>query len=294
MKKNISKLSFYLTIFIVVIFPFHKVFSAGIVPDCGNIYACNFCDLIILVNNIINFIIYLSVPISAMMFAYAGVMYLSGDPGKISNAHGIFRNVALGLVFILGAWLLVNLITSSLLKADFKDILNKSYDCPKVLLNDVSRSSTSKNQISTQTTSTSKTNSSEAENRLKANSIGITSTGNCSDPAFSNCTSLEGIQTKTLDGIIGLANGCRSNGNDCEVTVTGGTETKHTQAHSDGKKVDLSKNDPVFNNFMETLISNYLGENITEGTKYSNVKYQNATYTIIEEGNHWDVQVLNR
>ncbi|MBU1046467.1 pilin [Patescibacteria group bacterium] len=293
MKLIISKLSFCLTIFIAVIFPFYKVFSAGIVPDCGNVYVCNFCDLVILVNNIINFIIYISVPVSAIMFTYAGFLYLSGNPGKIKQAHGIFKNVGLGLILILGAWLIVNLITSSLLKADFKDILSKNYNCPKVLLHKTNEASSNQNQITTQTTSTSKTTSLEAENRLKTNSIGIYSSGNCSDPAFSDCTSLEGIQTKTLDGIINLTNGCRSDGNICKVIITGGTETGHSQAHSDGKKVDLSKNDPVFNSFMESLISNYLGENITEGTKYSNVKYQNATYTIIEEGNHWDVQVLS-
>lgn len=284
--------------FIIVIFSPTKVFSAGIVPDCGTVYACNFCDLVLLVSNIINFIIYMSVSVSAIMFTYAGFLYImaQGQPGKISTAHGIFKNVALGLFFILGAWLLVNAITSSLLGGDFTDILNKNYSCTKTLLNTTSETSVQQSSGSTTTTTTTEPSSGEnaleAEARLEENSIDIVSSGNCSDKSLSTCTSLEGIQTSTLDGIINLANNCQTNDANCKVTVTGGTETGHSTAHSDGKKIDLSKNDSTFNNFMETVVSGNQGESISEGTKYSNVEYNNTTYTIIDEGDHWDIEVM--
>ncbi|MBU4536625.1 pilin [Patescibacteria group bacterium] len=85
------------------------------VDESGNmVNSCNFSSLVQLVDNIINFIITLSVSVSAIMFAYAGVLYLSGDPGKIKRAHEIFKNVALGLIFILGAWLIVKAILTGL------------------------------------------------------------------------------------------------------------------------------------------------------------------------------------
>jgi len=77
---------------------------------------CNFNSLVQLVSNIIDFIIYISVSASAVMFAYAGFLYLSsqGDTGKVKTAHNIFKNVGWGLVFVLGAWLIVKAILKGL------------------------------------------------------------------------------------------------------------------------------------------------------------------------------------
>lgn len=75
----------------------------------------------------------------------------------------------------------------------------------------------------------------EAKARLEAAGIGITSTGSCSDPNNSKCTSLEGIPASTIDNLINIKNTCGTS-----VTVTGGTETGH-QSHGSGKSiVDLS------------------------------------------------------
>lgn len=73
---------------------------------------CDFGSLIQLANNIINFIITISVSASAIMFAYAGFLYMSsqGNSGQVEKAHSIFKNVALGLVFVLGAWLIVKAV----------------------------------------------------------------------------------------------------------------------------------------------------------------------------------------
>ena len=78
--------------------------------------ACNFNGLVQLASNIIDFIIYMSVSVSAIMFAYAGFLYITaqGETGKISTAHSIFKNVGLGLVFVLGAWLIVKAVLTGL------------------------------------------------------------------------------------------------------------------------------------------------------------------------------------
>lgn len=84
---------------------------------------CDFNALMVLFNRIINFIFYVSIPLAAISFSYAGYLYLSaaGNTSQIEKAHKIFEKVLIGFIFILSAWLIVYTITSSLLSSDFKD-----------------------------------------------------------------------------------------------------------------------------------------------------------------------------
>ena len=92
--------------------------ESGLVPCDGA--DCGFNDLIQLAQNLINWMVYISVPIAAIVFTWAGMLYVTaaGDPGKIAKAHGLFKNVALGFVIVLAAWLIVYTITNSLLNED--------------------------------------------------------------------------------------------------------------------------------------------------------------------------------
>jgi len=80
--------------------------------------ACDFNGIIQLANNIISVGIYLAVLVAVAMFAYAGFLYLTsvGDTGKMKEAHTIFTNAAYGFIFVLGAWLIVTLILSALVR----------------------------------------------------------------------------------------------------------------------------------------------------------------------------------
>jgi hypothetical protein len=82
---------------------------------------CGICDLIGLANNIIQFAIYLAVTVATIMFIVAGMKYLTagGDPSKISSAHKIFWNVIIGLILVLTAWLIIELIMTTFLDAKF-------------------------------------------------------------------------------------------------------------------------------------------------------------------------------
>lgn len=62
----------------------------------------------------------------------------------------------------------------------------------------------------------------EAQQKLTDAGIEISSTGDCSDRTRRVCTSLHGIQSEAINGIIALKN---SSG--CPLTVTGGTEVGH-------------------------------------------------------------------
>ena len=81
---------------------------------------CTFTHFVQLLQNLINWLIFIAVPLSAIIFTYAGIMYVTaaGDPGKIAQAHGIFKNVAVGFIIVLGAWLIVYTITSTFLRPE--------------------------------------------------------------------------------------------------------------------------------------------------------------------------------
>lgn len=93
--------------------------TSGLVV-CGNgtaanaaTEACDFSDLIKEVQTVINFLIFsIASPIAAVMFAYAGFLYVTngGNESKIKQAHDIFWNVFIGLVIALAAWLTMSFI----------------------------------------------------------------------------------------------------------------------------------------------------------------------------------------
>lgn len=104
-------------IFFLSAFYFANAQSLGI--PCGNNIGnmCEFKHLIILAQNIMNFMILITLPLAAIGFAWAGWLYLSagGNSGKITQAHEIFKKVFWGFVFVLSAWLIVYTITNALL-----------------------------------------------------------------------------------------------------------------------------------------------------------------------------------
>jgi len=110
-----------LAIFFVPMFAGAQKVSSGLIP-CGNVSSggsiaagqeCEFNDFIILAQNVINFLIFkIASPLAAIMFAYAGFLYLTngGNESKVKQAHDIFWYVFIGLVVALAAWLVVNFI----------------------------------------------------------------------------------------------------------------------------------------------------------------------------------------
>ncbi|MBI2005090.1 hypothetical protein HYS79_02965 [Patescibacteria group bacterium] len=93
---------------------------AGGLVTCNGIN-CNLCDAGQLIQNIINFLIGLSIPIAVIMFAWAGILYFTSAANKtnITRAKGIFKNVFIGFLFALTGWLVVQTVLSVLVKQDF-------------------------------------------------------------------------------------------------------------------------------------------------------------------------------
>ncbi|MCK4918577.1 MAG: hypothetical protein KAS02_02225 [Candidatus Pacebacteria bacterium] len=115
-----NKITYIFILGIILIPSFVKadwILGSQLVPcnptigEDGTMTKCGFGDLVQLANNLIDFIIYISVSVSAIMFAYAGFLYItSSTSGNIEKAHSIFKSVGIGLIFILGAWLIVKAV----------------------------------------------------------------------------------------------------------------------------------------------------------------------------------------
>ena len=78
---------------------------------------CDFTALINLVNTLIQYLIFIAMPLAAIAFAYAGWIYLSagGDTGKVKKAHQLFMSVGIGFALILSAWLIFKYIAVTFL-----------------------------------------------------------------------------------------------------------------------------------------------------------------------------------
>ncbi len=100
----------------------------GLVPtDCGyNIRTlanadgtgriCGFNDAIRLVQRVIEYIFVLILPIAAIVFAYAGFLFMTsgGNPSRRDAAKKAMINVVLGIVIVMAAWLVVKTVLVAL------------------------------------------------------------------------------------------------------------------------------------------------------------------------------------
>jgi len=123
--KNFSILFMIVSVLIVV--P-NLVGAQGLLPDCG--YAgkeCGFTDLIQLINNIIDYLIKLAIPVAAGVFAYAGFLLMTtAVADKKSEAKKMIQKVFIGLAIVLAAWLITNTLTNVLIKPGFApDLVGK-------------------------------------------------------------------------------------------------------------------------------------------------------------------------
>jgi len=131
--KKIKTLISILTILIFVI-PILSIAADEIVPCGGHIFnekgeiigeqpACGYDQLILLVKNIINWIIKISSPIAAGVFAWAGIKYMisGASPSQKSEAKEMMRKVLIGFILILSAWLIVTSILNVILNKSLID-----------------------------------------------------------------------------------------------------------------------------------------------------------------------------
>ena len=225
---------FLLIGFLVVTAP---VYAVGIVP-CGGTDQpeCRACDLVQLGSKLIGWFIAISASTIALTFAWGGMkMVMSGgDMGAVSSARAIMTNSIIGLIIILGSWLIVDTML-------------------KLFLNDQSYGVWNEVQCTVlpPTTTTPGTppvvggpsgkgpvagGLSHADARTQLGGINVVSSGNCTDRTRDNCTSLDGIQPAALTEIKSVITSCSN----CNLEITAGTETGHKNScHVNGTCVDI-------------------------------------------------------
>jgi hypothetical protein len=117
--------------------------------------------------------------------------------------------------------------------------------------------------------------------QFSAAGIGWTSSGGCTNPNNSTCTSFEGIRQATINGGITL-----KNASGCGLTITGGTETGHaggTYSHANGYKLDFSRTTCLTGWIHGTYT--YIGLRSDGAPMYE----AGSGNIYADEGNHWDV-----
>lgn len=118
-------------LFLVGLFGFNFVYADGIVP-CTGTTMCNLCDFWQMGDNIVNFIIlYLAIPIGALLFVVAGVTFLvaGGNEQRLALAKTIFLDTLIGLLIVFCSWLLINTIFNSLASGEFSGAWNSFPGC---------------------------------------------------------------------------------------------------------------------------------------------------------------------
>ena len=93
--------------------------GVGSGPDVAT--ECQACNLVQLSQNVVMFLIGLSIPVAIALFAWAGILYFTSGMGgseNISKAKTIFRSAVFGFVLAVGAWLIVNTLLYTILDHD--------------------------------------------------------------------------------------------------------------------------------------------------------------------------------
>jgi hypothetical protein len=103
--------------------------STGLVPCTGT--NCQACHLAQLGQNIINFLIGLSIPLAAALFAWAGILMFSSpiageaSTSRINKGKDIFKSVFIGFMIVIAAWLVVQTILKTVLKDGYYQSWNE-------------------------------------------------------------------------------------------------------------------------------------------------------------------------
>lgn len=121
---DIKKISIIMFTGMVAATPFLATAQIGI-PCSGT--DCGFDDLIILANNIVQFLVFsVAVPLAALGFMVVGAKLVlnQNKEGAWSEAKQSFGTIAMGFGIILTAFLLVKFVMYQFISADYKDFLD--------------------------------------------------------------------------------------------------------------------------------------------------------------------------
>jgi len=96
------------------------------------------CDINTLIDtgtHLIEWMFYISVPIMVALFAWAGILYMTGIQKNIDRAKDMFLKVALGFTIMLVAFVLINTLVGWIGNNSFTTTSSGAASNPAVLLN---------------------------------------------------------------------------------------------------------------------------------------------------------------
>ena len=110
---RLIKKSFFILLLVFLVLPFSvQAEDLGMIP-CGSAEKpCTFCDLLVLFQNIMNWGLSMLFVFALAGIIISGIVYMvsAGDPGLMEKAKGYFKICVIGILIVLGAWLLVNTV----------------------------------------------------------------------------------------------------------------------------------------------------------------------------------------
>ena len=243
---------------------------------------------------IYNWGIGLAVALAILVIILGGVQYMTTDAvfGKEEGRKRVTAAVG-GLLIALSSWLILNQINPQIFK---NDLSLDSSAIPSATKINVSTSATTGTTGTTNTSNTGgnsvgnnssdgKTSSavtgdeSSIRSSLSQNGISVNSNP-CSYVGQTGCTNTSGLKQSTMDTLLAMKNSSGAS----NITLTGGTEgggihsEGSTYTHVNGYKFDVRPDNGKFDTYMRSL-----GSSTTINGNQVN---------IINEGNHWDVQVV--
>jgi hypothetical protein len=103
---------------IATLFAFPDTASAQLVP-CEN--DCNTCDIITLLDNVFDWLVAILTIFFALIVVVSGLQMVTsvGNVSAKASAKKRVMNALVGLVLVLGAWVLVDLVLKTLLDGSF-------------------------------------------------------------------------------------------------------------------------------------------------------------------------------
>src|SRR3989338_1512883 len=261
----------------------------------GNVQ-CTPCHLWLLAYNIINFILWLSLPILVIVLLYGGILWLisAGNASKVEQGKTIIWNALIGILIAFLGWLIVDSIIKTLAANKPVAAWNTPPTCEQAIVTTpppvvpppvVPPPVVPPPAGGTLTDADARKQLTDAcGGTLSASCINITSTGNCSDKNNPKCTSLDGIQQQTINNIISFKNDCG-----CAVTMTAGTEFGHsttgTCTHASGCKIDIAP----FGSTSAYIRSHFTSQAPTFGVEQYKDPKTGAIYTLEQNPLHWDI-----
>ena len=92
-----------------------------IVPDACKACPCGFGGVLAIIQNVVNFIIAISVIIATLIMVWAGGLYMMSatNPESRSQANKMLINAVIGIIIVLSAWLVVDFVMKTLYGGQF-------------------------------------------------------------------------------------------------------------------------------------------------------------------------------